>query len=117
MLTATGSDVAIDNDLTLTATGLPLMQSGYLINSMNVLMTPINVADGMLCIGSGIGRHVTQVGNAGMTGEIATVVDLTVLPRPTGAEPVLPGQTWVWQLWYRDGTSSNFTDAVEILFQ
>ena len=116
-LVATGSDVAADNDLTITASDLPSMQFGYLVNSMNMQMMPINVSDGMLCIGGGIGRHVAQIGNSGASGEIATVVDLSSLPRPTGPEPVMAGQTWFWQFWYRDGMGSNFTDSLEILFQ
>lgn len=114
-LTATGSDAALDNDLTFLAADMPLMESGYLVNSMNIQM--VNISDGLLCIGPGFGRHVAQIGNTGMTGEIATTVDLTALPRSSGPQPVLPGETWVFQFWYRDGSgASNFTNALEILF-
>ena len=114
-LLANGSDLAADNNLTFTAAGLPLGQVGYLVNSMNTQMLPIS--DGLLCIGPGFGRHVTKAGNSDMFGEISTTVDLTSLPRSSGPEPVLAGQTWYFQFWHRDGNASNFTNALEILFQ
>ena len=35
-----------------------------------------------------------------------------------GSPPVaiLPGQTWRFQCWHRDGNSNNFTDAVAVTF-
>lgn len=115
-ITAFGSDVASDNDLTLIASDLPTSQSGYVLNSMNPGALP--VADGILCLGEGKGRHVKQVASSGSDGEITTVLDLTALPRSTGGpHSVIAGETWYFTLWHRDGDSSNFTDAVEILFK
>jgi hypothetical protein len=31
--------------------------------------------------------------------------------------PVQTGETWYFQTWHRDGSSSNFTDALAILFR
>ena len=114
-LIAEGSDIAADNNLTLVALGLPPFEIGYLVNSMNTQMLPIS--DGLLCIGPGLGRHVAQATSSDMTGRISTTVDLTNLPRSSGPEPALAGQTWYFQLWHRDGSASNFTNALEILFQ
>ena len=115
-LTASGSDVAMDNDLTFLATDLPLMEAGFLLNSMNTQM--VSISEGLLCIGPGLGRHVDMVGSTGMTGEFSTTVNLLALPRSSGPEPALAGQTWYFQVWYRDGAgASNFTNALEILFQ
>jgi hypothetical protein len=30
---------------------------------------------------------------------------------------VSPGETWVFQAWFADGASSNFTDALVVQFQ
>jgi hypothetical protein len=115
-LVASGSDVAADNDLTLQAVNLPLNAAGYLINSR----TPINfpLADGILCLGPDWGRHIAQMGNSGGTGSITTVVDLTDLPRPMpGTVMAMAGETWYFQLWHRDGASSNFTNGVSVTFE
>ncbi len=116
ILTATGSAVAADNDLTFLASQLPLVQAGYLLNSMNTQMIP--VSEGILCVGPGLGRHNFQSGSSGVTGEISTTVDLTNLPRSSGPEAVMPGQTWYFQFWFRDGSgASNFTNALGITFE
>ena len=115
-LVATGSVVAADNDLTLQAVNLPLNASGYLVNSR----TPINfpLADGILCLGPDWGRHIAQMGNSGATGSITTVVDLVNLPRPMpNSVMAMAGETWYFQLWHRDGTSSNLTDGVSVTFE
>jgi hypothetical protein len=48
-------------------------------------------------------------------------VDLTSVPLPPAfGYAVQPGETWNWQLWYRDvvlNPTSNFTDAISITFQ
>jgi hypothetical protein len=32
-------------------------------------------------------------------------------------QSVLPGETWHFQAWFKDGASSNFTDGLSVLFQ
>ena len=117
-LIAEGSNVAADNNLTFLATKLPPFTTGFLVNSMNILTVPVAVSNGLLCIGPGYGRHSNQAVNTEMTGDASTTVDLTSLPRSSGPEPALAGQTWYFQFWHRDGASgSNFTNGIEILFQ
>lgn len=117
-LTAEGSGVAADNNLTFRAVGLPPNQMGFLINSKTNTSFPTTVSDGLLCHGPSFGRHSAAIGNSGLNGVILTVVDLTALPRPGDPEPALAGQTWYFQFWYRDGPgSSNLTNSVEIFFQ
>ena len=72
--------------------------------------------DGILCLGSDIGRFVSDVASSGGDGVIATRVDLTALPRPHGTYAVMAGETWFFSLWHRDGSSSNFTNGVGITF-
>ena len=44
-------------------------------------------------------------------------VDLNGIPSGSGFVAVQPGETWNFQCWYRDGATSNFTDAVSITFE
>ena len=80
-------------------------------------------SQGNLCLGGAIGRYVGpgQIQNAGSVGMIALSMDNTQVPQPTGFVGVTAGETWNFQSWYRDQLlgfpSSNFTEAIEILFQ
>lgn len=115
-LVASGSDVVADNNLRLQAVNLPLNTMGYLVNSRSTGMMP--VGDGVLCLGSHWGRHDAQMGNSGTTGSVTTLLDLTAIPRPTAsAAMAVAGETWYFQFWHRDGSSSNFTDAVSVTLQ
>lgn len=112
---AIGSDDASDNDVTILSYNLPTHEAGYLLNSMNTGSTP--VASGILCLGAGKGRHITQIANSGAGGTISTPLNLTMLPRSVGSANVMAGETWYFQLWHRDhGGTSNFTDAVCVSF-
>ncbi len=114
-LVASGSTLAADNDLTLQAINLPQNATGYLLNSRSAINFPL--ADGILCVGPDWGRHIAQAGNSGGTGSITTVVDLMNLPRPMpNSVMVMAGETWYFQLWHRDGASSNLTNGVSVTF-
>ena len=76
-------------------------------------------SQGNLCLGGGIARYSKQVQSTGASGEFSMVVDLTDIPSPYNG-PVLPGETWNFQAWFRDVnpmTTSNFTQGYSILFQ
>jgi len=51
---------------------------------------------------------------------VNVTADLTVMPQPSGAVAVLPGETWSLQCWYRDAVggsaTSNFSDGLAVLF-
>jgi hypothetical protein len=113
-----------DNDLTLTASGLPNGAFGYfLVSADQSFIAGAGGSAGNLCLGGAVGRFVgqDQVMQADFGGEIALPVDLRELPSPTGSQVVQAGQTWNFQLWHRDalttGQSSNFTRALELSFQ
>jgi len=119
---AFGSDVAIANDFWLTGSDLPLSSSAYfLVSPARALVMNPGGSAGTLCLGPPHGRFVTQVQNSGLDGSVRINVDLTQLPRPSGPVAVQPGETWDFQLWYRDATggtaTSNFTDGLEVVFQ
>ena len=71
----------------------------------------------MLCLaGRTIFRLAKQVQNTGAGGTFQIGVDLGAIP---GHGAILSGETWNWQAWFRDqdpGTTSNFTDALAVMF-
>ena len=120
VIAATGSLVAADNDVTLTAYDLPPNQFGYFLNSMTQASTfPVPNSQGVLCIGGAIGRYNGSAFNSGSSGTGMLVLDLTNTPTPSGTVTIVAGQTWNFTCWYRDdnpGPTSNFTDATELPF-
>ncbi|MCP3916323.1 MAG: hypothetical protein GY711_12270 [bacterium] len=119
-ITLSGTRIVLENDLTLTATDLPTGEFGYFLVGSNqgVFMPP--GSQGNLCLTcgfqgcAGIGRF-NQAGSiiVGPTGSID--VDLTALPL-SPPRAVVAGENWNFQCWFRDLGSSNFTDAVSVLF-
>ena len=118
---ATGSAEAALNDLTLTVIDLPFLSSGYFIVSRNQgFVANPGGSQGNLCVGSGTGRYLGQVGNSGFVGSFSISVDTTAIPQPSMSVPALPGETWNCQCWYRDqnpGNTSNFSRGYSVTFQ
>ena len=114
-----GSDVAGGNPLTLVADSLPNNQFGYFLVSINQgFVANPGGSQGDLCISGPIGRYTASIGNSGMLGSISLAIDTTMIPvNPTVA--VQAGETWNFQLWFRDVnpmSTSNFTDGLAISF-
>ncbi|MEZ6016682.1 MAG: hypothetical protein R3F49_16310 [Planctomycetota bacterium] len=123
-IVATGSAVAADNDVTLTANNLPNNAFGFFLASLIQGNVPQpGGSQGVLCLGGSIGRYVGagQIKNSGTTGSFDLVLDLTQTPQPSGIVSISMGQTWNFQAWHRDASggvaTSNFTNAVSIDFQ
>ena len=124
VISATGSTLVSDNDITLVASNLPTNAFGFFLTSQSqsFVMNP-GGSSGNLCLGGAIGRYVGagQIGNTGSTGELMLAIDLTNVPQPTGSVSVIPGETWNFQAWFRDstgtGATSNFTDGLQLDFQ
>lgn len=119
---ASGSLVVSDNDVTLTATGLPNNQFGFFLNSVTQGFIPMpGGSQGNLCLAGDIGRYNgALIFNSGTNGVGSLALDLTSTPTPTGPVTVFPGQTWNFTCWYRDlnpGAASNFTDGISLSFQ
>ncbi|MFT4648200.1 MAG: hypothetical protein ACI9X4_001422 [Glaciecola sp.] len=118
-IVATGSESVAANDLTLTATGMPLNEFGYFLGATAQGFIPLPAgSDGNICLGGQLARfnQPSLIRNSGATGEFSASIDLTSVPT-NPAQPVLAGQTWSFQCWHRDGVTSNFTDGVSISFQ
>jgi len=111
------------NQVRLSATQLPPQTFGFFLTAdvrSSGLIPPGSV--GRLCLAGQIGRYVRpgQIKNAGSAGTFALDLDLNSHPVPTGVVPVMAGETWHFQAWFRDvilgSQTSNFTDALSVVF-
>jgi hypothetical protein len=123
-ISATGSSVAAENNLTLMASDLPRFSFGlFLTSRMQGQVNQPGGSQGVLCLSGAVGRFVGpgQIKNTGSLGEIELLTDLTQQPTPNGLISVLAGDTWNYQVWHRDSLggspTSNFSDALQITFQ
>ena len=121
---ATGSPVAGDQALTLTAVDLPQDQFGYFLASQaRGLISMIPGSMGNLCLDGNIGRFngAGQILFSGTPGEIELTVDTTMVPTPGMPVMISAGDTWNFVAWYRDfvsgSSTSNFTNGVEVEFR
>ncbi len=123
VMSMTGSRVVASNDFSLHATGLPVGQFGYFLNSMGrAYVANPGGSQGNLCLGGGasIGRHHASLQNSGATGTMDFTLDLTDVPTSTGSTAIQAGETWNFQCWFRDqnpGNTSNFSDGLSVLFE
>lgn len=122
LLTGRGSEIATDNDITLTASGLPPNQFMLLAVSASVDSIPFaGGSQGTLCLGGAIGRYNGQIVNSGAAGSVDLSLDLTSIPVPGGPAAAMAGDTWIFQGWYRDAIFgipvSNFTSALRVEFR
>lgn len=115
---AVGSDSVADGNVTLIATNLPASTFGIFATSMDAGFTP-NLAGGAgnLCLGGSLARINPSALQASSTGVMPFRINTNGLPQGSGLVPVLPGQTWRFQAWFRDGATSNLSDAIAVLFR
>lgn len=98
----------------MAAQQLPSDPFGYFLVSLTPGSSMPPGSDGVPCLAGSIGR-ANQAGRIfqGPAGHVSLdLASMPVSPPP----PVLPGETWYFQAWHRDGSSSNFTDAIAILY-
>jgi hypothetical protein len=102
--------------LALYAKMLPQNQFGYFLTSLTQgFFQPPN-SQGFVCLGGSIGRFNTQVQNTGLAGMFCIPVNTLFMP-VNPPVPVMVGQAWNFQCWYRDvGNTNNFTDGIRVQF-
>lgn len=98
------------NNMVLQGSGFPPNQFALAVRSNSQALVPLG--SGNLCLGSPqIRMEVIQVG---LLGQLSYAIDTTVGHQGSFIQP---GDTWNYQFWYRDGTStSNLSDAIEIVW-
>jgi YVTN family beta-propeller protein len=119
-LSVSGTFLAGGFPLHLQADFLPVNQFGYFLagQTQGLIVSPPG-SQGNLCLSGAIARFVAQIQNSGASGSFGIDVDTLQIPF---APPVaiLAGETWNFTAWHRDlnpGPTSNFTDAVSVLFE
>jgi hypothetical protein len=119
VISATGSTLASDADLTLFADQLPPNQFGYFLCSKVTGFVPnVGGGQGNFCLAVPFGRFVAGLQSTGAGGTLQYVVDMNNMPNHQPPQ-VLAGDTWYFQAWFRDvnpGNTSNLTDGLEIQF-
>ncbi|MCP3919929.1 MAG: hypothetical protein GY711_30740 [bacterium] len=114
-LTATGSPFIAASDIDLTVTSLPPSNFGYFLMSQtqDFVQSPPG-SQGNLCLGGSIVRFSGDILNSGAAGVVSFHPDPLDLP---GGTVWMPGDTWNFQFWTRDGQGpSNFSDGATIIF-
>jgi hypothetical protein len=120
---AEGSDLLIDDDVTLVASALPANSNGYFLTSrLPGFVANPGGSSGNLCLGGAIGRYTGpgQIQNTMSTGGFSLLLNLTQIPTPTGFVPAVVGQSRNFQAWHRDSVggvaTSNFTNGLSVTF-
>ncbi|MCP3917000.1 MAG: hypothetical protein GY711_15735, partial [bacterium] len=129
VMSANGSVLLADNDVTLTASNLPPNESGYFLAGPGQGVISPGASLGNFCLAGGnpehLGRYDGDVFDSGAAGTGSLTIDVDAVPIAgdnTGTpgpfeRALLPGETWNFQCWFRDSEANNFTDAISILFQ
>lgn len=109
---------SLDPDmLQVCGSSLPPGEFGYLLGSsgQDLIFSP-GGSVGNLCLASGsnFGRFVTQIQQFSAAGIACTLVDFRAVPTGLGTVALTSGDIWYFQLWHRDGNTSNFTPGLEI---
>jgi hypothetical protein len=111
-ITRAGSCSLARNDLVLGGTDVP--SGAWSIFLYGQGRTSVPLADGRLCLATRVGRMGAQ--QADVLGLVARALDLSSSLGSAG--PVAAGETWGFQLWFRDSTpgGANLSDALELTF-
>jgi hypothetical protein len=110
-----GSSSYAANDLVLTAADCPPNQVGIFFYGPNQVFLPFG--SGVRCVGGALFR-MPPVLTIDANGAAVAPLNLNGLPNPSGQ--ISQGETWNFQLWFRDPGDGNFntnlTNALEVLF-
>ncbi len=121
-ISATGSVVAANNSVTLTTNDLPNNQFGIFVVGDASAFVPNagGTSNGNICVGGLVGRYSQpgQILSTGTAGSFSLQINLQTIPQGNGNVATMPGDTWYFQAWHRDGVGfgSNFTNGLEITF-
>ncbi len=117
-----GSKTASEGFVRLRAIGLPSGLAGLFLGAKATgFVANPGGSQGNLCLGGAIARFNQggQYGTPGANGTFELALDTQNVPFSPGV-PILAGESWTFQFWYRDLNASqttNLSSAVEVLFQ
>ncbi|MFT7679878.1 MAG: hypothetical protein ACI8QC_003883, partial [Planctomycetota bacterium] len=123
-MSATGSNIASDNNLLVIASQVPDGEFAYMITSrtQGFVANP-GGSQGHLCVLGNIARF-NRAGEVGAIagGQFSLQLPMTDFPEPPLlGVTVLAGDTWNFQCWHRDFVNgmptSNFTNGLSVQFQ
>lgn len=106
-----GNVSVLDNAFTLRTLGAPPSVSGLFLQGTNRVQTPLG--SGFRCVGGSVFRLQPLI-QTDVIGGAFRILDLTA-PSQAAAQ-ILPGSSWNFQLWYRDGSTANLTDGLGVTF-
>ncbi len=112
ILAGTGSTSIADNDVNLVVLDLP--SGEFTMPLLSASTDRLPVASGLLCLGAPQIRFTGNIQSSGSTGSVSFSPDLSNLPQGTAVQP---GETWTFQLWHRDGASSNFSSSLSLTWR
>ena len=115
-ITARGNVATFADDLVLGATGLPTSTFGYFLmgEGTNVIV-PVNSIGNLCIVGGRLLRVAPPILDSGTNGTFEFASGTLSVP---GLGAILPGETWGFQAWFRDGSNlSNFSDSLRVTFR
>ena len=118
LMSASGSNSYVANDLVLVVSGAVPGQAGLFFYGRETADAPFG--DGLLCVGGNLLRLGAPTA-ADATGGNTLALDYSAPPMNAPPGRVLPGSHWNFQHWYRDpaaaGTGFNLSDGLSVVFQ
>ncbi len=119
VMSARGHPVVSQNVFSLQVIDLPPNVTGLAIMGQSQTLAPMaGGSQGTLCVGPGLTRLNSLVRSATPSGAWTADLDISH-PMAQGLPAVLGGETWYFQLWYRDSNpspTSNFSTGWTVNF-
>lgn len=117
-LRARGIPRVVGLPVTLIADRLPAGTVGYPLASRTQGFVPAPPGSmGNLCLGGVVGRLPARLASADAAGTMKIeVLGGEPFPPPLPPRPAA-GETWNFQVWFRDQPRANFTNGLEVLFE
>jgi hypothetical protein len=120
LMGAYGADEVACGQFQLAASQLPPARPALVLASQTMGWVPfVSGGQGNLCLGGSIGRFRMDVGYTDPDGTLFVPLELDNLPLPLPPR-VVPGDTWYFQLWFRDKNptpTSNLTTGLRVQFR
>jgi hypothetical protein len=113
LISATGCPSVAIGAVTLHGSSMPANKTSLFFYGPTATQSPLG--NGFLCVTGGLFRF--HAATTSPSGTIDHAIDFTSTPAGMGAGAILPGSTWRFQGWFRDGPGiTNTTDATAIVF-